>query len=52
MLFIAKPFIIFQSLSIYAISYKLGIGKVQIEKIVDEWQNNDGYIIVESKINS
>ena len=41
----------FQYQTVNAVSYKLGINKVQLEKIVDEWKNNDGYIVVESSLN-
>jgi len=37
--------------SISAVAYKLGLSKRQLNRIVDEWHDNDGHLIVESKIN-
>ena len=49
---VIELFLIFQYQAIYSIAYKIGLNKQQFQKIVDEWTNNDGFIIVESKINN
>lgn len=37
--------------SISELAYKIGFNHAKLERIVNEWQNNDGYLTVESKIN-
>ena len=44
-------FIFSYGVSVAAVAYKLGFNKAQLDRIVNEWQNNNGYLIVESKIN-
>jgi len=43
---------IFQSLAIHAVAYKLGYDKWQLTRVVDEWETNDGYLTIESKMNN
>jgi hypothetical protein len=38
-------------MAIETVAYKLGIKKAFLNRIVDEWNDNDNYILVESKIN-
>jgi hypothetical protein len=33
------------------IAYKLGIKKAFLNRIIDEWNDNDKYLLVESKLN-
>ena len=33
------------------IAYKLGIKKAFLNRIIDEWNDNDKYVLVESKLN-
>ena len=43
-------FFLFNYLTIGAIAYKIGIHRLKIERVVKEWTENDGYLIVESKL--
>ena len=44
-------FIHFRYLHLKTIAFKLGIKKIKLDKILKEWNDNDNFIIVESKIN-
>jgi len=39
------------TMQIETIAYKLGIRKSFLNRIVDEWNDNNHYVLVESKIN-
>jgi len=39
------------TMQIETIAYKLGIKKAFLNRIVDEWKDNNHYVLVESKIN-
>lgn len=40
------------TMQIETIAYKLGIKKAFLNRIVDEWNDNNHYVLVESKINT
>lgn len=48
---IIEMYFIFQQHAINTLSYKLGINKIQLQRVVSEWQDNNGFITVESVMN-